>query len=79
MIATKKWEQLQLTVNNSKSEEGQGDNSVHFPLLSVGGGRGLNLQPNIRKTEDLTGPQFLERGCWKKGGNLFQWGIVTFT
>ena len=68
-----------MTLNNSKSEEGQGDNSVHFPLLSLGEETGVEPPTNFQKIEDSTGPQFLEGGCWKRGGNFFQWGIVTFT
>ena len=42
--------------------------SVH--PLSLGG---LSLLLNFQKG-DLTGTQFLEGGCWKRGGDFFEQG-----
>ena len=36
--------------------------------LSTGG---LSLLPNFQK-EGLTGSQFLQEGCWKRGDDIFQ-------
>ena len=50
--------------------------SVH--PLSPGG---LDLLPKFQKG-GLTGSQFLERGCWKRGGDIFkpgEGGIVVVT
>ena len=46
------------------------------PLLRVRGVGGLSLQPNIQKGRGLTGPQVLEGGCWERGGEFFQGGVV---
>ena len=32
----------------------------------------LSLQPNFQKGGHLTGPQLLEGGCGKEGGDFFQ-------
>ena len=40
------------------------------PPLFTGGW----MSCQIFKKGVLTGPQFLEGGCWEKGGNLFQEG-----
>ena len=52
--------------------------SVHPPPLFAGG---LSLLPNFQKG-GLTGFQFLEGGCWKRGGDFFEQregGITVFT
>ena len=64
-----------MTLNNSKSEEGQGDNSVHFPLLSLGEERGVEPPTNFQKIEDLTGPQFLEGAAGKEEVTFFSGGL----
>ena len=38
--------------------------SGHPPFLQGG----LSLQPNFQKGGGLTGPQFLEGGCWERRG-----------
>ena len=42
--------------------------------FSAGGEGGLSLLPNFQKGGDLTGPPFLEGGCWEGGGDFFQGG-----
>ena len=43
---------------------------VCTPFRSAGGW--VSLQPNFQKGGGLTGPQFLEWGCWVRGGDFFQ-------
>ena len=43
------------------------------------GGGGLNLLPDFQKGGGLTGPQFLEGGCWERGGDFFQGGCNFLT
>ena len=40
------------------------------PPLSAGGGGGGGIEPSTKfsKKECLTGAQFLEGGCWERGG-----------
>ena len=43
------------------------------PLFA--GEEGLSLQPNFQKGGGgLTGPQFLEEGCWERGSGFFMGG-----
>ena len=45
-------------------------NSNHsVPPFLLGG---IELLPNFQKRGDLTGPQFLEEGCWERGGDFFR-------
>ena len=48
---------------------------VCTPFSAGGGGRvGGWVSNQIFKKRGLTGSQFLEGGCWKRGGNFFQQG-----
>ena len=49
--------------------------SLHpLPPFLLGG---MNFLPNLPKGRGLTGPQFLDLGCWESGGGgeLFQGGL----
>ena len=55
---------------------------VCTPLFSAGGvgGGGLSLRPNFQKARGaLTGSQFLEGGCWERGGGDFFHGVAAYT
>ena len=49
--------------------------SGHPPPALFAGEEGLSLQPNFQKGGGgLTGPQFLEEGCWERGSGFFMGG-----
>ena len=50
---------------------------MHPPLSAWGwgwGGEGGEPFTNFSKKGGLTGPQFLEGGCWKRGVRVGGWG-----
>ena len=44
---------------------------MHPPLSAGGGGGGIEPSTKFSKKECLTGAQFLEGGCWERGGGDF--------
>ena len=52
--------------------------SVH-PSLSAGGGGGGGELPTKFQKRGLTGLQFLEGGCWERGGDFFQGRVCNFS
>ena len=36
------------------------------------GGKGVEPPTKLSKTEDFTGPQLLDTGCWERGGDFIQ-------
>ena len=41
-------------------------------LLGEGGGGGVEPPTKFFKKGSVTGSQFLEGGCWERGGHIFQ-------
>ena len=65
-----------------KSDLGDNLYSVHLPPFCWGqeGGRGLSLLPNFQnRGGGLTGPPFVEGGCWERGGDFFLGGVAIFS
>ena len=43
------------------------------------GGEWFEPPTQFSKRWGMTGPQFLERGCWERGGDFFEEGVAIFT
>ena len=52
--------------------------NVHPSPFCWGGGGAVESPTKFSKRGDMTGPWFLEGGCWERGGDFFRGGGAIF-